>query len=142
MLSVGIVLAVSTDLRYGRSDWRGAGQAIANGVRPRALVVSPTVRTDLIQPYLPGVEAIDGPVRVQSIVVVALATEGGLSAGAIEPAAPSVADLPPGFELAGTRKTSTYSLALFTSDRPRVVTPTELQQLVFTDEPSRLFVQR
>jgi len=141
-LSLTIVVSVSTDLRYGRSDWRGAGQALDVGGRPRALVVTPTVRTDLIQPYLPGVEAIVEPVRVQSIAVVSLATEGGLSGGAVVPPAPSVNDAPPGFELASTRRTATYSLAVLTSDRPRVVTPAQLEQLGFAGRPARLFLQR
>ncbi|MFN8224338.1 MAG: glycosyltransferase family 39 protein [Gaiellales bacterium] len=142
VLSLAVVLAVSSDLRYGRSDWRGAGRALPADGRPRALVVSPTVRTDLIQPYLPGVEAITDPIQVRSIVVVSLATEGGLSSGAVIPPSPSPGVVPPGFRLASTRQAPTFSLAVFTAEETRVVTPEQLDRLRFTDDPARLFLQR
>jgi len=141
VLSLGLVLAVQSDLRYGRSDWRGAAAALPADGRPRALVVSPTVRTDLVQPYLPGVEAITAPVKVRSIAVASLATQGGLTSGAVVPPAASTTHIPPGFEVTETRTTPTYSLVVLSAGRPRVVTPAELDRLRFTDDPARLFLQ-
>lgn len=141
LLSVAIVVAVTTDLRYGRTDWRSVGQASAAAELPRALIVTPAVRTDLIQPYLPGAEAIEGPVAVHSIAVVALATQGGLSTGAVVPPAPAPETIPEGFVMVSSDQTPTYSVALFTTEGTRVVTPAELNRLRFTPEPGRLFLQ-
>lgn len=140
-LSLVLVLAVGSELRYGRSDWRGAGEALPADGRPRALVVSPTVRTDLAQPYLPGVEAITRPVRVRSIVVMSLATQGGLTSGAVVPPDASTSQVPPGFDVTDARTTPTFSLVVLSSDRPRTVTPAQLDLLRFTDDPARLFLQ-
>jgi hypothetical protein len=110
-LSLAIVLAVSFDPQYGRTDWRGLADAIGPANSPRALVVTPDIDAALWRIYLPTVRELPGrPVRVREIIVAGLATQGGFSAGAVKPPPATPYAPPPGFRLVDARLTPTFAL--------------------------------
>ena len=85
-LSAGIALAPALDTSYGRTDWRGAGKALSTTQGTRAIVVTPYMSRTLWRPYLPDLRE-PGPdgATVREIAAIGLATEGGYSAGHVEP---------------------------------------------------------
>jgi mannosyltransferase len=110
-LSVSIVLAVSFDAQYGRTDWRGLAAAIGPATSPRALVVTPDIDAALWRIYLPRVRELpDRPVPVREIIVAGLATQGSFSAGALKPPSATPVPAPQGFRLVDARLTPTFAL--------------------------------
>jgi hypothetical protein len=123
-LSLSVVLAVSADTRYGRTDWRGLAEAIGPPTGPRALIVTPDIDAILWRVYLPTVQDIHHwPVRVREIVVAGLATQGGFSAGAVKPPPAKPAPPPAGFRLVEARLTPTFALIRYraAAGRPRPI---------------------
>ena len=59
-LCAAIALAPALDATYGRTDWRGAAEAIGGTGVPRAVVVTPSMNRSLWRPYLPGLGERDG----------------------------------------------------------------------------------
>ena len=113
-LSLSIVLAVSFNAQYGRTDWRGLAEAIGPASSPRALVVTPDIDAALWRIYLPGVRELpDRPVRVREIIVAGLATQGGFSAGALKPPPATTYPPPPGFRVVDARLTPTFALVRY-----------------------------
>jgi hypothetical protein len=141
-LSVAIVVAGTADPRYGRTDWRGAARGAADGVRPRALVVTPVIRSDLLAPYFPSLVSMEQPARVRRIVVIGLATEGARTTGPVVPPPPRAVRPPRGFSLGPVVERRTYALVIYESARPQLVTPEELQPLRLAGAYARVFVQR
>ena len=132
-LSLAIVLAVSLDQRYGRTDWRGAAERLATPSAERAIVVTPFISRSLWAPYLPGLDEpqVEAP-EVQEIAVIGLATEGGFSGGAVEPPDVDAPTPPTGFELVEDEHTATYTLFLYRAPRPTRVSTTDLAELRLT----------
>ncbi len=54
LLMLVITLTASLDQRYGRTDWRGAGERLQTASVERAIVVTPYMSRSLWAPYLPG----------------------------------------------------------------------------------------
>jgi hypothetical protein len=77
-LCAAVAIAPAVDVTYGRTDWRGAADAIGATDAPRAVVVTPFMSRALWHPYLPGLDEPEGDSAVvKEIAVVGLATEGG-----------------------------------------------------------------
>ena len=53
VLSAAVALAPALDTRYGRTDWRGAAEALETPGVARAIVVTPYMSRTLWRPYLP-----------------------------------------------------------------------------------------
>jgi len=140
-----ITLWVSLDQRYGRTDWRGAGERLGSPGEARAIVVTPFLSRQLWAPYLPGLEEPSGDVvRVQEIAAVGLATEEGFSiAGPVKPPAlDSGQPAPPaGFRIVAVERTETYALVLYRSSRPRSVSLAELDQVRLADQQPGFLLQ-
>jgi hypothetical protein len=100
------------------------------------------IRADLLQPYFPNLKSIESPVETARIVVLGLATEGVGAIGHPSPPPPRVAAPPAGFRQEGVVSRPTYSLVRYVADRPRAVTPEELQTLRLAGEYARVFAQR
>ena len=62
-LLLAITLSVSFDERYGRTDWRSAGERLGSPSGARAIVVTPFLSRQLWEPYLPRLEEPSGDSR-------------------------------------------------------------------------------
>ena len=84
ILSGAIALAPALDATYGRTDWRGAAEALGTTEGHRAIVVTPYMSRTLWRPYLPDLRE-PGPAgaTVDEIAAIGLATEGGYSTGTV-----------------------------------------------------------
>ncbi len=123
IFSAAISLAPAFDLRYGRTDWRGAAEVLAAPDVDRAIVVTPFMSRTLWDPYLSRLrEPAAETVRVREIVVVGLATEGGFSAGPVRPPDGPPAEPPGGFRLVEFERKPTYALARYRARANRAVT--------------------
>jgi hypothetical protein len=143
LMSLAITVAVSVDARYGRTDWRGAGEQLDAPAHERAIVVTPFMNRSLWAPYVDSLrEPSDESVRVREIAVLGLATEGGFSAGAVTPPR-RVPAAPPGFVLAGRTETPTLTLVVFRADEPVTMRTAELERLALgSDQPGVLIQGR
>jgi mannosyltransferase len=142
-VSAAAALAPGLDTSYGRTDWRGAADALdAPSAGPRAIVVTPFMSRTLWRPYLPGLRE-PGPdgARVEEIAAVGLATEGGYSAGRVEPPGVTTPRPVPGFRVVDVEREPTYSLVLYRADRPRFVPMSTLTGLALTDEQPGILLQ-
>lgn len=142
-LSLAIVLSVSLDQRYGRTDWRGVAERLETPTVERAIVVTPYMSRSLWSPYLPGLDEpqVEAP-EVQEIAVLGLATEGGFSGGAVEPPDVEAPSPPNGFQLADDERISTYTLFLYRAPRPTPVSTTDLAEMRLTDIQPGILLQR
>lgn len=141
-LLLAITLAVSLDERYGRTDWRGAAERLEASSVERAVVVTPYMSRSLWSPYLPGLEEPTGDtVEVQEIAVVGLATEGGLSGGAVEPPDVPPPPPPPGFALSSVERTPTLVLVRYRAPEPTAVTGAMLAALRLADQQPGILLQ-
>jgi hypothetical protein len=139
---LAITLSVSLDERYGRTDWRGAAAALEPTAVPRAIVVTPYLSRSLWRPYLPGLEEPSGSAAtVGEIAVVGLATEGGFSRGAVRPPDVPPPAPPPGFALAATERTPTFTLFRYRAPEPRAVSTDELARLRLVDQQPGILLQ-
>ena len=141
VLLAAITLTVSLDDRYGRTDWRGAAERLRPSDVERAIVVTPYMSRSLWSPYVPGLEEPSGPVRVREIAVVGLATEGGLSSGAVEPPDVPPRAPPPGFALSSVERTPTLVLVTYRAPAPTAVSETALAALRLADQQPGILVQ-
>lgn len=143
VLSLAITLSVSFDPRYGRTDWRGAAERLGSPDGARAIVVTPYMSRSLWEPYLHGLdEPRGGSVTVREIAVVALATEGGFSTGAVRPPAVEPPAASADFRLTVAERTSTYTLFVFRARRPRPIATTDLASLRLADMQPGVLLQR
>jgi len=138
-LSLGIVVSVATDPVFGRTDWRGAAGRLQGHAR-RAVVVTPPMTPALWSPYLAGLQELNEPTAVQEIVVVALATEGGFTGGAVVPPRPAPTEPPPGFRVAEVDRRPTFTVVRYTAPMPTRVSPAVLELLRLTDAPGRVLL--
>jgi hypothetical protein len=129
VLSLGIVLAVSTDTRYGRTDWRGAAARLESPAAERAIVVTPFMSTALWSPYLRDVTESQGDATVREIVVLGLATEGGFSAEVVRPPTGEPPPAPAGFRIVEVDRQPTYVLVRYRAPRPLSVSTDSLAGL-------------
>ncbi len=141
-LCTAVAVAPAVDRTYGRTDWRGAAQALRRVDGTRAIVVTPYMNRTLWRPYLPGLEEPAGDVaRVREIAVVGLATEGGYSAGGLTPPTVGTPRPVPGFRVVGVERKPTYTLVLYRADRPVDVPVSTLAGLALTDEQPGVLLQ-
>ncbi len=138
-LSLGIAVSVATEPVFGRTDWRGAAGRLQGPAR-RAVVLTPPMTPGLWRPYLAGLQELDEPTAVQEIVVVALATEGGFTSGAVVPPRPTQTDPPPGFRVAEVDRRPTFTIVRYTAPVPTRVSPAVLELLRLTDAPGRVLL--
>jgi hypothetical protein len=142
-LCAAIAIAPEVDATYGRTDWRGAAGAIGAADVPRAVVVTPFMSRELWHPYLPGLDEPDGKrAVVKEIAVVGLATEGGYSAGHLEPPAAGTPKPVPGFRVASVEREPTFTLVRYVAERPTTVPVEALAGLALTDEQPGILLQR
>jgi mannosyltransferase len=142
-LLAAITLSVSLDARYGRTDWRGAAARLATPTAERAIIVTPFMSRTLWSPYLPGLDEpqVESP-KVREIAVLGLATEGGFSAGAVEPPDVDAPAPPNGFRLVEAERASTYVLFLYRAPAPTPVSMKDLAGLRLTDIQPGILLQR
>jgi hypothetical protein len=141
-LCATIVVVTASNPAYGRTDWRGAAEAIGSPGVPRAVVVTPYMSRQLWHPYLPRLaEPTNDRVEVQEVVVVGLATEGGYSAGHLEPPAVRSPKRLPGFRVADVERRSTFTLVRYASDRPTRVAVQALEELGLSGEQPGVLLQ-
>jgi hypothetical protein len=96
----------------------------------------------LWSPYLPGLEEPSGDtVTVQEIAVVGLATEGGLSGGAVEPPDVPPPAPPAGFKLSSVERTPTLVLVRYRAPAPTAVTGATLAALRLADQQPGILLQ-
>jgi hypothetical protein len=142
VLSAAVALAPALDTTYGRTDWRGAAEALeATGGR-RAIVVTPYMSRTLWRPYLPALRE-PGPAgaTVDEIAVIGLATEGGYSAGAVAPPTVTTPKAVKGFRVVAVERRPTYTLVRYRADRPVFVPSSTLTGLALADEQPGVLVQ-
>lgn len=144
-LLMTITFSVSFDERYGRTDWRSAGQRLDSPNGARAIVVTPFLSRQLWEPYLPGLEEPSGDVlRVREIAAVGLATEEGFSiAGHVKPPALDSGPPPPpaGFRIVAEERKPTYTLVLYRATTPTTVSLADLDRLRLADQQPGFLVQ-
>ena len=144
-LLLAIALSASLDERYGRTDWRSAGQRLGSPRGARAIVVTPFLSRQLWEPYLPSLAEPSGDVlRVQEIAAIGLATEEGFSiAGPVKPPALDSGPPPPpaGFRIVAQERTPTYTLVLYRATGPTPVSLAELDRLRLADRQPGFLVQ-
>ena len=142
LLLAAISLAPALDTRYGRTDWRGVAERLGSPPGARAIVVTPFMSRSLWSPYLPGLREPDAEgERVREVAVVALATEGGYSAGPVEPPRGEPAAAPEAFALVSVEREPSFTLVRYRAERPRVVSNASLERLALADTQPGLLVQ-
>jgi mannosyltransferase len=141
-LCAAVAVAPAVDRAYGRTDWRGAAEALRHADGARAVVVTPYMSRTLWRPYLPGLEEPAGDaVRVREIAAVGLATEGGYSAGGLTPPTVGTPRQVPGFRVVGVDRKPTYTRVLYRADRATDEAVSLLAGLALTDEQPGVLLQ-
>lgn len=141
-LSAAVALVPALDSSYGRTDWRGAAAPLTQASGPRAIVVTPFMSRTLWRPYLPDLqEPESNGAVVQEIAAVGLATEGGYSAGRIEPPSVTAPRAVDGFRIVAVERAPTFTLVLYRADAPRLVSLSTLTDLALADEQPGVLVQ-
>jgi 4-amino-4-deoxy-L-arabinose transferase-like glycosyltransferase len=142
VLSAAIAIAPALDTSYGRTDWRGAAKPLASAAGPRAIVVTPYMSRTLWRPYLPGLrEPSQDGATVEEIAAVGLATEGGYSAGHVEPPGVGTPEPLKGFRVVDVERKPTYTLVLYRAEHPTFVRMEKLIGLALTDEQPGVLLQ-
>jgi hypothetical protein len=96
----------------------------------------------LWRPYLPGLrEPSQDGATVEEIAAVGLATEGGYSAGHVEPPGVGTPEPVKGFRVVDVERKPTYTLVLYRADRPTFVPMENLIGLAHTDEQPGVLLQ-
>lgn len=141
-LAAAIALVPALDTSYGRTDWRGAAEALRRQPRTGAIVVTPYMSRTLWRPYLPALDEPDGSsVVVKAITVVGLATEGGYSAGHVEPPSVATPKALPGFRVVSVERRPTFTLVRYVAERPTPVAIERLARLALTDEQPGILLE-
>jgi hypothetical protein len=142
-LSLAIVVSVAADLRYGRTDWRGAAQRLGQPTHGRAVVVTPDIDAEVWDEYLPGLHDATNA-RVAEIDVIGLATQGGFSAGAVKPPTGPPRPPPASFRLAASEYHKTFTFVRYqaTNGQGAPVSPAQLTALRLASDEPGLFLQR
>ncbi len=129
LCAVGIGVIVATNLLpgYQRDDWRGVAQSLPAPLTPRAIVGERYAGSPLslyVHQRLSGVTG--GQVTVREIDFATLRvrrTKGSPTPPYVPPAGP------PGFRLAGVKRTEAYAVTRYVSPRARAVAVGELLRL-------------
>ena len=141
-LCTAVGVAPAFDATYGRTDWRGAAEAIGPTDADRVLVVTPFMSRSLWGPYLPGLsEPERNRVVVREVVVAGLATEGGYSAGPLEPPDVGEPKALPGFRVAAIERRPTFTLVRYVASQPTPISIETLGGLALTDEQPGIALQ-
>ena len=107
-LGLALVIAVESDSRYQREDWRGVARALGPATVPRAIVVSPLGGAAGIEAYMPHARVFPQaylPVRQIDVAAVASRRAGH---AALPPSLPH--PVYAYFELAGSHVSRTYTV--------------------------------
>jgi mannosyltransferase len=154
-VSVAVIAGINAVPAYQRDDWRGAARALsAMPAAPGASAMSATPVTpatgrvvvgeaNAVLPlsiYLPDLRPAGGStLSTRELDFLALRSRGaggGAPLPAVVPTRP-----PPGFRLAGVRRTETYALSRFIAPRPLAV-PIELLRRESGDPSAEVIAQR
>ena len=142
ILSAAVALAPALDTKYGRTDWRGAAQALEPAASTRAIVVTPYMSRTLWRPYLPDLrEPEPEGVLAVEIAALGLATEGGYSSGRVAPPSVTAPTAVEGFRIVLVERKPTFTLVLYRAARPTFVPTSTLTSLALTDEQPGLLLQ-
>jgi hypothetical protein len=141
-LCAAIALVPAVDTTYGRTDWRAAADAVGPTRVRQALVVTPSMSRSLWRPYLPGLDEPHGTSAVvREIAVIGLATEGGYSAGHLEPPDVGTPKRVKGFRVASVARRPTFTIVRYVAERPTPVAIETLAGLALTDEQPGILLQ-
>ena len=126
VISLAVVVAVDTNQRYQRLDWRGAEQALGRSTGPRAIVVDPGSGVIPLQIYLAHLQTFTGVARVREIDVIAMGAQvtGGGIGTPPRPVGPL--PVPAGFRLVAADAAETFTTLRYASSVPEPVTPGSL----------------
>jgi mannosyltransferase len=121
-IGVAVCVAVASDARYQRDDWRGAAEALGKADVPRAVVFVPAEQAAL-RLYLPGSRPLPpegAPVLEIDVLVMARHRPGE------QRATPPLGELPPpppGGRTLERRREKTFALVRYGVTRPGLVVP-------------------
>ncbi|HKP92243.1 MAG TPA: glycosyltransferase family 39 protein [Thermoleophilaceae bacterium] len=104
---LAIVIAVDTDTKLQRADWRGAAEAIGAAGAPRAIVV-PAIGDDPIAYYTEGRRLPRGGATVDEILVLGFSAAPG----------PRDRQVPAGFKRRGRQEVGGFTLVRYRAPRP------------------------
>jgi mannosyltransferase len=121
-----VVIRVDLDPAYQRDNWRGAARAAGTSGAARALVVTPGSGLTPLQAYLPRLGPFVAPAAVREIDVIAIPEQVTGAGIGIPPRAAGPLPVPPGFRLVRTVDARTYTVLVYRSPAPVVVTPQSL----------------
>jgi Dolichyl-phosphate-mannose-protein mannosyltransferase len=120
---LAVVIRVDLDPVYQRDNWRGAARTVGAAARARAMVVTPGSGLIPLQAYLPRLAPLSGVVAVREIDVIALpqqVTGGGIG---VPPRPLGPLPVPSGFRLTHAVVARTYTVLIYRSAAPVLVTP-------------------
>ncbi len=128
-LSLGVIAGVNLLPEYQRDDWRGAAAALPRG-GPRVIVsdLNASLPLSIYLPHLRRVAPTTVLTREIDFIALRQRRTGRSPLAAFVPTT-----APPGFRLAGYRRTATYAVSTFRSPRPLAV---EIRALAELSEPS------
>jgi 4-amino-4-deoxy-L-arabinose transferase-like glycosyltransferase len=123
-----LVIVIRVDLNpvYQRDNWRGAAQAVGSSPTARALVVTPGSGLTALQAYLPRLGPLTAPVAVRQIDVIAIPQQVTGAGIGIPPRPAAPLPVPAGFRLTRAVAARTYSVLVYRSPAPVLVTPQSL----------------
>jgi mannosyltransferase len=137
---ISLAVIAGTDLipGYQRDDWRGAAQALTPSRSPGRVIVAERYGSLPLSIYLPATRTVTAStVSTREVDVIALRTRR-TGRSPLPPVAPT--QPPPGFRLAGVRRTEAYAVSRFVAARSTSVTLSRLRRL---SEPlAEVIVQR
>jgi hypothetical protein len=115
-VSLAVITGINVLPAYQREDWRGAARALParSGAR---VIVGPGYASIPLSVYLRAlVPHIGQSVSTKELDFIGLATKGANGAAPTPPVVPTSA--PPGFTLAGVRRSEAYAVSRFLAPRP------------------------
>lgn len=116
VLWTGLVVQTAREPRYQREDWRGAVRALSPEAGARVVVVSPGSGSRAVIHYLgSAAQLADSGEAVREIDWIVLDRHRSPE--------PVPAALPPGFSLAGTSRSQTFTVVRLRATTPTVITP-------------------
>jgi hypothetical protein len=130
-VAIAVDVQVTRDDRLQRTDWRDAAKALGPG--PTAIVVTPSWDVKPLRLYagtLPDLPA--GGARATTLLAI----------GEGQPPRFQTPPAPPGFRQAGERRTASYLLIRYVSDRPRPVTPAMLTAAKLGPKPPAFLLRK
>jgi mannosyltransferase len=121
-----VVIRVDLDPAYQRDNWRGAVRAMGTSGAARALVVTPGSGLTPLQAYLPRLGPLVAPAAVREVDVIAIPEQVAGAGIGVPPRAAGPLPVPAGFRLVRTVAARTYTVLVYRSPAPVVVTPQSL----------------